>query len=257
MGTIPYGGDELDRVLKHSFPRLSRAEKASLGEMINAELNNQGLSPGNTYQGGPQRQKTGPRGQIALALEKRWQELLTGVKLDNCGTLANPDCLEVISRLLEQTFRNFQLTARRPSHMDPPFTAKIIDEFSTCPVVIPAGGIFTTVVSFSIPGGKYRGVIKEGGQSTDAVVNWDSLTWRVIVDTIPYQPYLGVPMQMWQMVPPTQLPVPIRLRGGQTIALQAANASAADINVVGRFGGWYYPVRSEAGDDSIRSTLVD
>jgi len=253
-------GSELDKLLGDLYPNVIAPKDVSqLGENFSFDqTNTAGMIPGNSYAGAPQPQRGGLRGRAARNLESKWEGVMHGVDRAKCPDWLNEECLNVFSRMLEQTLRGFQLTARRPSHIDPPFTAKAIDVFpgGTGVVAIPAGGAFTTVTSFQIPGIHQRGIITAAGQSAESVAAWGDLIWRITLDGIPLPPWDDVRIQLWEIVPPTPLFTPIQPLSGQTVALQAATIVGGPYNVSGRLTGWYYPVRSEAGN-SIRSTLVD
>lgn len=177
----------------------------------------------------------------------------------SCPSWMNPDCLLLLSRFLEETFRNFPLNARPPSHIEPPFKALPIDIFpAAVNVVIPAGapGAWTTVVTFLLSANRHRGEIHALGQSAESGAAFADLEWRVRIDGQPYDPYTSILMQLWQMVPPTPLCTPIHLRPDQTIDIQARSVAAGPHQVRARICGYFYPVRAEKGDE-IGSTLVD
>jgi hypothetical protein len=109
-----------------------------------------------------------------------------------------------MSRILEQTFRNFQLHARRPSHMDPPFPARPIDVFvpGRLPVVVGIGAT-VTVITFTMPVGRWRGEVVKAGQEAEAPAAFADLEWTIRVDGIPHFLWRNIGQQLWQMVPPT------------------------------------------------------
>jgi hypothetical protein len=175
-----------------------------------------------------------------------------------CPPWMTEDCLRVLSRFLEETFRNFQVNARPPSHLAPPFTAKPIDAFPAAPVAIGggAGVSFVSVASARVPRSMYRGEIWFAGQSAESAVAFSDIAWQIMVGGIPIDPWRDVRIQIWEMVPPTPLCAPIHVHAGQIVEIRARSLSGAAHSVLGRISGWFYKVRSEAGDE-IKSTIVD
>lgn len=252
---------ELERILGKTFPALQAGgrprRRLSLGDFDPATVNTApGADPGMLYAGGPQTQQAGPAGTEAQALQKKLGNLFDGVDLSKCGPWANPDCLNLISRMLEQTFRNFQLTARPPSYDQPPFVGRPIDVFTPAAGVAVPVGSFVTLVSFQCPPGNWRAEISAAAQGLESVFAFGDVTWRITVDGIPIPPWEAVTTQLWKE-PTTPLVTKIHLRGGQIVALQAQATVQADHMACGRLSGWAYPLRANTGDDSARATIVD
>lgn len=246
---------ELDRILGQTF-KVSPKMAAKLGDAIERNASDAGLTPGVEYAGGVQ---TGPSGQGRRAekYKDKLAKLFDGIDLSQCGPLANPDCAELLSRILEQTFRNFQLTARPPSHVAPPYPSISIDVLSVgVAVPISAPGIFTTVATFTMPQGLFRGEILSLGQCLESAFAFTDVEWRVVVDSIPYAPWNAFIGQRWTCVPPGLLSSPIHLQGEQTIAIQARGILAAHV-ADARIVGWNYLMRSNVGGNTAGSTIVD
>lgn len=242
---------ELDRVLEKTF-RVSPKVAASLGEALQRNMSDMGLSPGTSYAGGPQ---TGPSGQgrKAASYKDKLAKLFDGIDLSKCGPLGNEDCAELISRLLEQTFRNFQLTARPPSHVAPPYPSTPIDVFAA-DVAIPVG-VFTPICTFVMPAGLYRGEILSAFQCCESQLAFVDMIWRITVDGQPYAPWNAIMMQLWpNNVSP--LAAPIHLQGEQTIQLEAMGIVAPH-TATGRLSGWFYLMRANVGGNTAQSTIVD
>jgi hypothetical protein len=204
--------------------------------------------------------KAGLRGKAASAFAKKWAIPLDGIRLECVPPglreiLQCPDALEVASRTIEQTFRNFQIHSRRPSHIDPPFSATRIHGFATTVVnsLFPA---YTTLFDFTTPA-ETRGVIAEIGQQLDSEGLFSVVSWRILLSGVPFPPYNDIRNHLWNMVGPTRLCDPIRLRGDERFTLQATRTDfLIPTNVTWQVCGWTYPVRAETGNN-IKSTLTD
>lgn len=240
---------ELDRVLKEEFDDPTLDPRSQLGSVQNTSGRESYVQYKRPSPGIIGRVSTGKMGRVK-------DRIFEGVPKGKYPEwLQSDDCLLLISRLLEETFRNFQTNIRPPSHIAPPFTALPIDAFPLSVVVIPAAATFTTVTSFRVPRVRYRGEIWFAGQSAESAAAFSDLAWRITVNGIPIAPWIDVRIQIWEMVPPTMLCAPIHLRAGDLVALEARGLVGAH-TVLGRLCGWFYKVRSEAGDE-VKSTLVD
>lgn len=236
--------DELDRVLRQTFKRpgaKARPGGRGLGSFdTGRDRNIQGRSPGMVG-----RDAVGPMGRA-----------LDEISTETCPPWMNQDCLEVLSRFLEETFRNFQVNARPPSHIEAPFKARIIDAFPANYYQI-ASTNFTTIPGCSFAADqRYRGEIWYLGQAAPSLAAYEDLAWRIVVNGVPYEPYEDIRFQIAEFVPPTKLPAPIHVAPKGLVELQVRSISGDPYYVLGRIAGWYYPIRSESGDE-VKSTLVD
>lgn len=257
-GNVPFGENELDRLLQTTFPSLSGS---GLGDTPYAENPSRaGLAPGTTYQGGPQTQAKG-QGRRAQVLKRKLGKLFDGIDLEKCGPLASPDCVELLSRLLEQTFRNFIGHSARPAWVDPPYIGRPTD--GSLGVVTVAVGVFTPLATVVIPPGAKGEIVEIGtgiinpGNPTyiDSGIARD-LIFSLQVDGAPFAPWgLMTGFQPWSWPTPTRLPQAIHLRGEQTITI-GATAIVAPHDCVARLGGWIYTPRVDTGDEA-RSTITD
>lgn len=232
--------------------RLSHGPDKTLGGVMeerNASM--VGNRPGITYAGGPQTQKRGLRGCDNEALMRRWAELFADKNPDRCGPIATPEAAEVVSYIMEQTFRNFQLTARAPSHINPPFSATCIEAFGSLNVPL----VFVDVVTFTMPG-RSRGVIFSIGQQLETAGAFADVEWRVTVNGIPLSQYAAFSYQLSSIPNVSPLCSPINLRGGDVVKVQARGIVLLTHTASARLFGWSYPVRVEM-DHQIGSTLVD
>ena len=261
MADIFEGGSELDRVLRGTFKSVSKKEAehllSGLGDYDSAAAISTQKTPGLTYQGGPQ--SAGGGGIVARRVQDKLDALFAGIDRTKCPTWLTVECCEVLSRCLETTFRNFQLTSRLPSHISPPFPAQLIEEASDVDIPgAPYGGAssFVKVVCFKIPAFAYRGEIKGASQALENAAAWLDVEWRITVDGSPYHPFERFIGQRWLSVPGSDLCAPIHLVSNQTICLEARSLSMASHHAFADLCGWFYPVRSETGPE-IRSTLVD
>lgn len=261
---------ELARVLRATFGRIPERERETLvqqaqnlaGQLGQIDISEEGRAPGLAYGGGPQTQKGGLKGKAAQTLDNFYARIFDGIDRSKCGVFAYPECLEVLSRMIEVTFRNFIQHVRLPSHQIPPFTARVIDAFpATFPVSVPGGPPpppFVVVAGFTVPSGKFRGVITHLGLSAESATAFADLLWEVTKNGVGFDPYIAIPLQLWEMVPPTPLCNPIHLRARDVIQIRVQNVNLVDAHQVGaRLCGWYYPVRNESGGQEIKATMVD
>ncbi len=250
---------ELDRVLSaFKGPERGSALRDDLGDFDSNVVNTQ-QDPGIAYGGGRQTQQTGMRGRQAGRLEGAYAHIFDGIDPKLCPPWLTTQCLHVLSRFLEETFRNFQQHVRLPSHINPPFVKRCIDEFPIGLVTIPGGsygaGAFVEVVCFQVPEGRFRGIVTSIGQSAESAAAFSDLEWNITVNGVVVDCYEAIRIQIGDMLHPTPVMLP-NLQGGDRICINAASLSAAPHEVLGRLFGWYYPVRSEGGV-SIKSTIVD
>jgi hypothetical protein len=225
--------------------------------MDERDPSNIGLRPGQVYAGGPQTQQQGLRGQVSEGLMKRWDHLFRGKDPKRCGFIYTHECADIISRLLEQTFRNFQLTARPPSHIAPPFSATPIDSFPTAGNIIVPIGVFIPIATFTMPTGNYRGVISAVGQALESEAAFADVVWRIRKNGIVvFPPGTWTAAHAYQFSPPTRMASPIHLRGSDVVTFEAAAIVFGGHFALARLSGWFYPVRVEM-DNTIGSTLVD
>jgi len=264
---------ELERILRQTFPKIkaklpthpSKQPKFEIGD-FDSGINLQQTSnatPGLTYQGGPQHtsNQQGGGAQAQQAAQAELDTSLQGKDPNACPPWLNKACLDILSRMLETTFRNFQQTARRPSHIDPPFRALPIcvpNEEITLPGIPYGGplGSFVQVSCFQVPAQMFRAEVQSMAQALETTAAFGDVEWQVTVDGVPYHPWEQIYTQLWDW-PITPLCSPIHLVSNQTICLNARSLSTLTHLATARICGYYYPVRSEAGDGSVRSTIVD
>jgi hypothetical protein len=258
-------GGDLERVLGSIFPEQAAAEaaarqKAGLGDVDPGMVANVQQDPGLAYQGGWTNQRAGPAGQVARAYSGFIDAIYAGIDRTKCPNWLTPECLDVVSRLLEQTFRNFQLTARPPSHIAPPFPARCIDCFNDVDLpgnTMYAAAGFVKLCCVTIPKGRWRGVVVDFGQALESAAAWLDVEWRVTLNGDPYPPYVGIRRQLWDSILRSKT-CEIHLMPQDTLCLEAKSLSATPHHAFSRVFGWYYPVRSETGGGrEIRSTIVD
>ncbi|MGI0149803.1 MAG: hypothetical protein ACREDF_09775, partial [Thermoplasmata archaeon] len=191
--------DELNRVLRETFGRAKNPSVPGLGDYDSANVSTEGQIPGLAYQGGRQTQEFGPKGRRRQAVEEAWEGTLRGVDPAKCPPWLNEDCLDVFSRLLEQTFRNFQLAARRPSHIDPPFGASCIDEYAQA-TIIGGGygpGTFQSVTCVQIPQARRRGEIVYAAHAVENPASWPNLEWRLTLNGTPIDHYDSILFELF------------------------------------------------------------
>jgi hypothetical protein len=175
---------------------------------------------------------------------------------------------------LLQGLVSLPLNARRPSHVDVPFSAVCLDRhagtgLATDPVIaLAGGGPFTTIVDFTVPDG-HRAEIKFWGiDVTPQPARIDERVRLLVDGRSPPSPFDGfygtqpaASAGYWEG-PPFTVADPYRdgcvhLTAGQTVQLQVQNANAGFVNIAARMGGWVYPPTIQTSDNSIRSTLTD
>lgn len=247
---------ELERVLRDIF-----GGEGSLGDVDPTQQQNVHQVPGIAYAGGPQPQRGGPAGQVAQAYSDWLNSVYGGVNPSKCPPPFNdPDCMNVLSRLLEGTFRNFQLTARPPSHLAPPFPAVPFD-VDGYEVRLLGGtyapGAWTPVVCYTMPAIKCRGVVTEFGHALESLLAWADVEWEIRKNGIPVEPWTGIRKQIWDIVEPGKSSTRVLLLPRDRICIYARSLSGTTHYAWARMAGWYYPVRSEVGGTEIRATLVD
>lgn len=257
-GPIEYGDSELARILRSAFgPRKQadhglRVHRSRGAGLEDVEVNLLGKSPGLMYAEGKQTQKGGMRGREAQLFSE-------DLNPPDCPSwMLSDDCRDSVSRLLEQTFRNFQLAARRPSHIDPPFSARPINPSDTITIAAAgtAAGPWTSIVCYTVSATRFRGEIPSVGHIVTNALDWLDIEWRITVDGTPLSPWNSIIGQHWDWLHPTILGTPIHLISGQTICVQARALVNGPYEVSARMWGWEYPVRVETGRE-IRSTIVD
>jgi hypothetical protein len=208
--------DELSRILGQTFGRKKRPPQSEdgLGNYggdfdSSRDVPTEGQVPGIVYQGGQKR-----RDQYA--------SVFAGVEKTNCPPWLTPDCLDVFSRLLEQTFRNFQLGARPPSHVAPPFVADCIDVFTkvTIPAVPSGAPPWVEVACFQVPQSRRRGEIVKAGQAVEDPTSWSDLEWRLTFNGTPIDHYRSILFQIFNFLPLSEICLP-HMISDDTICLQA------------------------------------
>lgn len=221
----------------------------------------EGVRPGIGSGGGESDSKQGLRGRNASAFARKWGAPLDGLKYECIPPGLREfftcfDAIEGFSRIAERTFRNFQLAARRPSHIDPPFISYNIHGFGPIAVNNAIAVGYTNLFSFTVPNGM-RGVITQLGQRLDSESLFDSMSWRIQVGGRVIDPYSDIRTHLWNDPGPTTLAQPIKLRSGETFLYQAARiAAGVAVRVNFQACGWFWPVRAETGDN-IKSTITD
>lgn len=243
--------DEMSRLLGQTFGRKKRPQARDVGlggyggnYDTARDVPTEGQVPGLVYQGGQPR-------------PDKYASVFAGADKDKCPPWLTPDCLDVFSRLLEQTFRNFQLAARPPSHIGPPFVASAIDVFSK--VTIPATPTGTppwvNVVCFQVPQSRRRGEIVCAGHAVENPTSWSDLEWRLTLNGTPIDGYQSILFQVFQWLPLSKVGLP-HMVSDDKICFQARSISGAAHVTWARLFGWHYPVRAESGA-RIASTIVD
>lgn len=169
----------------------------------------------------------------------------------------NPDCLHVKQRLLEETFRNFSVTVKPPSHIEPPFRARPIAKINIVTVVggMYAPGVFTKIVCYQVQK-KWRGCLVAFGQELENLAAWSDVEWRLTVNNQAYDPYMAIRFQLFPIMIKHAMPAPVNLRSWDLVCVEARSLSPASHDVTASLCGWEYPVRAEVGD-TIGSTLND
>lgn len=184
------------------------------------------------------------------------------------------DCL--ITSLLD-----VQQVARRPSHIDPPFSSRCLDLHTGTgpagstdpPILLPAvgpAGAFTDIVTYTSP--KFTNTEITGwGVAVDPVVQNVFVEWRVRVGSTVVPPFDGfhgsggaaAQTGTWFGPPFTiadPTPLCIHLKPAEFITLEARNTNVPGpivASVAGRLVGWEYQPTIQTADGSIRGTLID
>lgn len=184
------------------------------------------------------------------------------------------DCL--VTSLLD-----VQQVARRPSHIDPPYSSRCLDLHTGTgtvgsidpPIILPAvgpAGAFSTVVIYENP----KFTLSEfvgWGVVVDPIVQAPLVEWRVRVGTLPTPPFDGFhgsggfPAQTGTWLgPPFTLTdlghLCLHLKPAEIVVLEARNTNAPGpvvANVAGRLVGWEFQPTIQTADGTIRGTLID
>ena len=176
---------------------------------------------------------------------------------DPCPPSLRPRARRVWSRFLEETFRNFQLNRTAPALVQAPFAIHCIHRFAT--ILISGGayesGVFTDVVCYRLPRTRFRGIVNRIGQAAESAAAFSDLAWRITVNGRPVAPWTDVRIQLWKMIPPTQMCPGVSLVANDLICIQARSLSPADHTVTAQFLGWEFFVRSEIGN-TVGSTIL-
>lgn len=140
----------------------------------------------------------------------------------------------------------------RPVTVDPPEAAEPFAWNNA--IVMPAVGATAAIVSFVVPPNR-SGVIWRVGNGTalgGGIAQWvngsGDLIWQIIRNGSPFKnmndirAIIGLVEQTGGL-----LSAPLRLRANDTIALVVFNVAvpAAQQNIVGLLGGWYYPATQD------------
>jgi len=175
---------------------------------------------------------------------------------------------------LMQMFLNIQLLSRRPSHIEPPLTAKCFDRHrgtgtvasGDAPLLVVPGAT-VLMCDYTVPD-KYRGVIRFWGTNVvEGPVAAQDLGWQITVNGTPVLPFtpddgsVVAPANFWAG-PPFSLAAPdrdvcIHVKGGDAIALNVRNFGAVPLNVAGRMGGWVYQPTVDENGLTVRTTMTD
>jgi hypothetical protein len=182
----------------------------------------------------------------------------------------------ILCDCLEERLRNIQTTARRPSHIDRPYSGICFDRHIGTgiaaspdpPIIIPPGPAFVDIVTFIVPPG-HKGVIRSFGVDVDPVPAAGGVAWRIHEANIGVFPGFDTEFGavapaaggVW-FGPPGTLAAPqevcLDLFPGMAIALQAANISnVGAVSVAARMGGWIYPPTIQTDERTIRGTMTD
>lgn len=255
------GRSELDRLLYQTFV----GGKAGLGDYrddnVARDLARQ--DPGFTYGGGPQRQPGGPAGRKERKARTRWDRLYSGLDRSKCGPLAMEDCAEVLSRLLEATFRNAWLNTKPATWIEPPARARPIDHWTQLSGQTIAAGATESIIQgpHRIEGGLI-GVLRRIGMEGDTSGSWTFLKFTLRIGGSaaamnPHYHYKNITMQLGKPSDPTELACPIYIREGVLYDLVCENTDAVSHQVYGRLWGWQFPHNVDLGDLSSKDLLVE
>lgn len=231
----------------------------SLGDFFDRQHADQSesLPLGIQYAQGPEAR--GLRGAAPSAWAEKWGHPLNGIDL-RCvpPELRCPEVWELLSRILEKTFRDISLTARPPSHIVPPFSTMYggrIHLLGTGNVI--GAGVYAPVITGAQSADQNRGVLETLGIRAESEAALADCEFRLTVGGNPVTPYSDFRCFAFPFSPMQPFPVPIPLGPSSTdILLECASISGAAHSIIAQIGGWSYPTRVEVGDN-VKSTIVD
>ncbi len=212
-----------------------------------------------------QTQQFGARGRRAEQFDKSIQALYSGLKMEG---LPEPHVLELWSRMLEQTFRNFYAHSIPPAWQARPFSGDWLDEMNLFTVSIaPLADVL--LIDIEVPEGQ-RAEICGFGHAFCSALGASELRWFFIgPDEKPVPLYGGYtpgapptggfrgPIGSFEAPSATFCASIIHIQGPARFQVRVGNDSAVNTHDVrARVQGWKYTTRAEVGDEA-QSTIVD
>jgi hypothetical protein len=163
------------------------------------------------------------------------------------------ECWDYFFNLMRQSMVHIE----QPPWIEPPLRSTSIDSFAQQAGSVIAPGATASVIAGggSIPRGEI-GYIVRMGQGATIPADFSFLTWRIVKNGVPVQPYATIGLQLGEIVNPSKLANAIQLRPGDTFDFQATNTGPAPITAFGRLVGWRFPVQVLT-DGSFRENIVD
>jgi hypothetical protein len=176
---------------------------------------------------------------------------------------------------LGEVFVNIQTTARRPSHIDVPYSGVCFDRHIGSgpaaspdpPIALPVAPGFVEILSFVVPDG-HNGVIKFFGVDVDPAPAGSGIEWVVSELSLGVAPpfdtefgSIAASGGTW-FGPPGTVEAPqelcINMTRNQRWGLFARNLfGGGPVTVAARMGGWVYPPTIQTDDRTIRGTMTD
>lgn len=211
-------------------------------------------TPGLLYGAGPQTQPYGARGTRSEGLAARLDALFDGLPQEDLPSGAT---MEVFSRMLEQTFRNFYVHALSPPWLQPPFQAQAencLDIFET--ITFGPAASDTVILTMDPLSQGERGVIVAFAHELENAAAFADVTVTLKKSGKPLPCYTNFNEQLADFGNPRAgFSAPItHLRAGDAfqVVVRSANAHTGSF----RFAGWKWLVRAEMGQQA-KSTLTD
>lgn len=182
----------------------------------------------------------------------------------------------ILCDCLGEVLVNIQTTARRPSHIDRPYSGICFDRHIGTgnlaspdpPIVLPVAAAFIDIVTIVVPAG-HKGVIRSFGVDVNPVPAGAGVAWRINEANLGN--FAGFDTEFGAVAPaaagvwfdpPGTIANPqevcIDLFPGMSIALQAQNLfGGGNVSVAARMTGWIYPPTMQTDERTIRGTLTD
>jgi hypothetical protein len=247
--------------------------------MIGAPMNMMpymGVPPGRAMMPPPPRHFIGDYAQEGEPHQKYWQILKANVEFPpQMAVIVPPSSIPTeiaiqnnhLARAICECMACTVIQTKRPNWVEPPSESLMVDQTTTADgIPIPAGapGAWTEVLRIVTPDRWYT-VLDKIGNALEDDVAFTNVEWRVQINdrSHPFQQYLGggivlggiFTAQLGDPSSPTKLSMPIMVKYGDIVSVQARSVNNEAHTAYARLVGWKYPVHTiEMAGDPCRPT---